>query len=127
MRRSAGRPRVSLRVSTVLPILALLGGPFVGGAEAQTCLPPPPGLVSWWPGDGDPSDIAGNNHGTLMGDATYARGMVGDAFSFDGQNDYVFIGNPPDLQLQDFTIDAWIQLDTLTEIPAAASILGLDS
>ena len=29
---------------------------------AQTCTLPPSGLVSWWPGDGDATDIAGSNN-----------------------------------------------------------------
>ena len=32
---------------------------FPGGVSAQTCTPPPSGLVSWWPGDGNADDIAG--------------------------------------------------------------------
>ena len=48
---------------------------------------PPAGLISWWPGDGDPYDYEGPNHGELIGDTTYAPGVVGDAFSFDGDQD----------------------------------------
>ncbi len=36
-----------------------------GLAAAQVCVPPPSGLVSWWPGDGDAADIQGANDGTL--------------------------------------------------------------
>jgi len=40
------------------------------------------GLVSWWRGEGDAKDSVGGNHGTLMGDATFAPGKAGQAFSF---------------------------------------------
>ena len=36
--------------------------------------------VGWWPGDGNPNDITGSNHGTLVNGATFAAGLVGQAF-----------------------------------------------
>ncbi|MFH1265601.1 MAG: hypothetical protein ABIK89_07720, partial [Planctomycetota bacterium] len=49
------------------------------------CAPVPPDLVSWWPGDGNADDIGdAGNHGTLYGGVSYAEGMVGRAFEFDG-------------------------------------------
>ena len=76
---------------------------------AKTCVPPPSGMVSWWPGDGNAGDIAGGNHGTLVNGATFALGMVGQAFSFDGIDDAVEIADAPNLNLtQQITIDAWV-------------------
>jgi len=54
-----------------------------------SCVQPPSGLVAWWPGDNNASDIIGGNDGTLNGGATYAPGMVGQALSFDGLDGYV--------------------------------------
>lgn len=42
-------------------------------AAQEPCVPPPSGLVSWWPGDGNASDIQGSNSGTLLGGATLAQ------------------------------------------------------
>lgn len=56
------------------------------------CVPPPAGLVSWWPGDGNADDIVGTNHSTLAGGATFVPGIVGDAFSFPPSG-YVDIGD----------------------------------
>jgi surface protein len=42
-----------------------------------------PGLVSYWPGNGSASDIAGSNPATTPGGAVYASGMSGQAFSLD--------------------------------------------
>ena len=50
---------------------------------------PPLNLVSWWPGDGDAADIQGGNNGTLQGGAAFAPGMVDQAFSLDGVDDFV--------------------------------------
>src|SRR3990172_3078266 len=75
---------------------------------AQTCVPPPSGLISWWPGEGNANDIVGINNGTLMNGATFVTGKVGQAFSFDGINDYVsvpgtFGGG------SEATVEAWIK------------------
>ena len=72
---------------------------------ATNCAPEPSGLVSWWPGDGNANDIQGSNHGILQNGATFAPGLVGQAFSFDGVNDYV--SSPPNPVTGDFTIEFW--------------------
>src|SRR6185503_13894334 len=50
-----------------------------------------------------------SNNGVLVGNASFGPGLVGQAFGFDGDNDSVMIGNPATLQLQNFTIEAWIK------------------
>jgi hypothetical protein len=90
----------------VLMVL-LSGHPPV--TRAQTCVEPPEGLVSWYPGDGDTTDIADENNGTLQGGATFAPGMVGQAFSLDGIDDSVEVPHNTNLNLQQaLTIEAWI-------------------
>ena len=44
---------------------------------ADTPIDPPAGMVSWWSADGHTLDIVDGNDGTLSGDASFARGMVG--------------------------------------------------
>ena len=44
------------------------------------CVNPPAGLVSWWAAEGDASDRAGSNDGTLLGGVTYAPAKVGRGF-----------------------------------------------
>ena len=41
--------------------------------------------------------------------SAYAPGKVGQAFVFDGSGDGVVVGNPANLQLQNFTIEAWVK------------------
>lgn len=78
-------------------------------AGARTCVEPPPGLVSWWPGDGDARDIVGESDGVLQNGATFADGLVGQAFSFDGVDDFVSAPHNESQDLREaLTIDAWI-------------------
>ena len=66
--------------------------------------------MSWWPGDGNANDVQAGNNGTLQGSVGFVAGEVGQAFSFAGvDGGGVLIGNPTNLQLQDFTIDAWVR------------------
>lgn len=93
MQRGKTRYNLMLLVGV---LVVLLGGrtPF---ARAQTCVEPPEGLVSWWPGDGKTEDIVDGNHGTLQNGATFANGMVGQAFSFDGVDAGVEVPDAPSL------------------------------
>ncbi|MFQ6119614.1 MAG: fibronectin type III domain-containing protein, partial [Methanosarcinales archaeon] len=91
----------------------------VGDAKAQSCVEAPPDLVSWWPGDGDANDIIDGNDGTLQNGVTFAAGQVGQAFSLDGIDDFVDLGNASNLHVSagDFTVDAWVFFNTLRHPP----------
>ncbi len=90
-------------------LLSLALGASASFAGARTCVEPPSGLVSWWSGDGDAQDIVGENHGTLQNGATFVEGMVGQAFSFDGVDDFVSAPHDESQDLREaLTIDAWI-------------------
>jgi hypothetical protein len=72
----------------------------------------PPQLVAWWPAEGNANDRAGTNHGTLQNGATFAPGLVGQAFSLDGVNDYIEVGGG--FNLDDLTLEAWVSIDPAT-------------
>ena len=76
-------------------------------------IPPPAGMVSWWPGDGHANDIVDGNHGTLQDGATFALGMVDEAFSLDGAGDHVLVGGVLDAGTGSLTIDAWVRTNIL--------------
>jgi hypothetical protein len=81
-------------------------------SAAPICVRPPAGLISWWPGDGDANDIVDANHGTLQNGATFATGKVGQAFAFDGVDDFVEAptsGFPTGSS--DRTLELWIRID----------------
>ena len=74
----------------------------------------PLGLAGWWPGDGQANDIAGGQHGILAGGVTFAPGMVGQAFAFDGVDDRVDV---PLSGSNNFaggiTTDAWVKPNSI--------------
>jgi uncharacterized protein (TIGR03437 family) len=53
--------------------------------EPVLCVPQPPDLVSWWPGEGSADDVLETNPGTLAGEPTFVDDWVGQAFDFDAE------------------------------------------
>ena len=98
------------RSTTFILLLAALC--LAGPAAAQTCLEPPPGMLAWWPADGDTQDAVGNLDAALTGGAGFATGLVGEAFEVDSAN------GGPDVSvvlprfaadgLDDFTVELWM-------------------
>ncbi len=76
---------------------------------AAACTPPPADMVGWWPGDGSARDIQNARNGALQGGATFAPGLVGEAFSFNGASSDVAVTDAPALDpTQQITLDAWV-------------------
>ena len=110
-RRIVTRVRRPTGVGAVLLVLAAA---TLAMSASGSCLPPPTGLVGWWPGEGNANDIQGTNNGTLLGGATAnAVGVVGQAFSFDGTNSYVQIPNNAALRPTNLTVEAWVLFRSL--------------
>ena len=80
----------------------------------------PRGLIGYWKGDGDANDSFGNNHGTLYNGTSFAPGKFGQAFEFDGVNDYVNLGNVGNFGTNNFTIAFWIK----TSSDRAEAVMG---
>ncbi|MCL5289358.1 MAG: LamG domain-containing protein [Acidobacteria bacterium] len=101
-----------------------------GKASAQSCVTPPSGLIAWWPGDGNAKDIKNGNDGTLVGNTTFAPGIVGDAFGFalsakSVGTDYVQVANHRSLHVERaLTIDAWINPSVVGPVQTILSKAG---
>jgi hypothetical protein len=104
-----GTKYLSLRAGEILRPLPTTMGRNYRVDFAFRAAPSLDGIVSWWPGESVGTDIVDGNHGTLAGNTSYGAGRVGNSFVFDGNRDGVNVGSGPNLQLQDFSIEAWIR------------------
>lgn len=71
----------------------------------------PPGIVSWWKGEGNALDQEGVNPGTLEGGVNFSLGKVGQAFYLDGSTGYVNVPDSSSLQAisTTVTVEMWVQ------------------
>src|SRR5207247_948504 len=51
---------------------------------SPVCVPPPSGLVSWWPFDGTASDFQALNPAVLLNSPGYAAGLVSQGLHLNG-------------------------------------------
>jgi hypothetical protein len=93
-------------------------------AIIQSCIEPPAGLLSWWPGDGNANDIQGNNDGSLLEGATFAPGLVGRAFSFDGIGHMSAPATNLPIDDGDRTMDLWVKVNVFYEGEAFFAAYG---
>ena len=97
-------------ISSVVP--AVRGGTTnIGDLTLSPCAAAPSGLVSWWSAEENANDSVGKNHGTLQKGTSFTAGKVGQAFSFDGVDDYVEIADSQELNpgASDFTVAFWMK------------------
>ena len=93
-------------ITVVLSVLLTL----VTLTSVGAAVPPPFGIIHWWDGDGDATDSIGDVDGTVQNGASFAPGLVGQAFSFDGIDDTVSFGNTVgNFGIKDFTIEFWVK------------------
>jgi uncharacterized protein (TIGR03437 family) len=109
----------TLPVPLTLLILFFSSAAHPARAAATPCLPPPSGLVGWWPGDTNENDIVGGNNPSTVTNVTLVPGEVLDGFSF-GTKGYILIPSSESLANQQFTWVAWARPDGPT-IPGGKS------
>jgi uncharacterized repeat protein (TIGR01451 family) len=100
------------QVLALVPAVLIASSGGLASAGTPVCTPPPSGMLSWWSGDGHPFDPIGHHDGTLTSGATYASGLVAQAFSFDGLGARVDAsGTVGDFGSGAFTVDFWMRSD----------------
>ena len=66
-------------------------------------------LIAHWTGDGTAVDATGNgHHGTLVNGTTYGSGALGQAFRFDGVDDFVSVAGDLALQPSSISVAFWV-------------------
>ena len=103
--RTAGGPTRLARATT----------PVVARDPSESAIPAPAGLIGRWPGDGNARDVSSGSDGTPSSGVTYAAGVVGQAFSLDGEDDHVIVPDAPALDppTQAITVEAWVRVEVL--------------
>lgn len=107
---------------TGLQVASLAGSSSFSVASAPACIPAPPGMIGWWPADGNFNDIIGGNNGTPVNNVIFASGEVEQAFSLNEPGPvvdtyncpscaYVAISNHLPPSANAVTVDAWIYPD----------------
>jgi hypothetical protein len=92
-----------------------------------------PDLIGYWKFDETSGTTAqdatsNGNDGTLNGDPQWAGGMLGGALEFDGDGDYVDIGDDPIFKITDqITVACWIKVSQFTVDWQAIFTMGDDS
>lgn len=106
-------------ISTILSVVLILSfilikSPFTNTIEKVEAVET--GLISQWSAEGNADDVVGTNNGTMMNGAMFAPGRVGQAFSFDGIDDYVSVPDSDYWNLTSLngTIEMWIKANTLS-------------
>jgi hypothetical protein len=90
---------------------------FIAALTAGSATSAQADLVGHWSGDGDATESVAGRNGTLIGGAGFAAGRQGQAFGFDGVNDFVSVpddnawtfGNSP------FTIALWANFNSVNQ------------
>jgi len=89
-------------MTMVMLVVGLVGPAAIGQGD--------PSLMGWWKFDGDALDSSGNGRsGTLVGDATFLPGLLGQALVLDGTGDYVnIVGYKGVLGANAFSVALWV-------------------
>jgi hypothetical protein len=83
------------------------------------------GALAHWPGDGTAEDVIGSNEGVLNNGATYATGVVGQAFNFDGTDQYFSaptVGLP--IGNANRTVSLWAKINSITTFKSNLASYG---
>lgn len=67
--------------------------------------------TGWWRGNGSPADALGGHDAVLRGAASFAPGIVGDAFALDGKSAFAEVSDDASLNVgsADFTVALWVR------------------
>jgi hypothetical protein len=86
----------------------------------------PSGAVGYWKFEGNANDSVGLGNGVVNG-TSFVLGSVGQAASFDGDNDYVEIPDSDGLDLTIFSLEASFKIDSISSSKGTILSKGEDS
>jgi hypothetical protein len=106
-----GTIRRAMLLAVILTAVVIVLAPPASAQPA--CVPPPQGIIAWWPFDEMSgtvaNDIVGNNPGAYVNSPMPVLGEVGNALSFNGDQ-YVGVVDSPlwAFGTENFTIEFWV-------------------
>jgi|GEM_PF-5942955 len=68
-----------------------------------------PGLVAWWPAEGNGNDAQSNLNASLINGTTFSTGIAGDAFQLDGVDDYLAVTDTVTYSANSYSNAFWIK------------------
>jgi streptogramin lyase len=97
--------------------------PFnITSATPQACAPTPGAPISWWPMNGNAMDIRGGKPGTLLGDfgtqPQFVPAEVGEGYQPSGADVLITVPDATALVPVNFSVSAWIKVNSLSSDPA---------
>jgi Concanavalin A-like lectin/glucanases superfamily len=110
-----------LRILACLAVATFALSLLLPPRAAAQCITMPTNIISWWRAEQDTTDTTGGNDGAALNGVTYATGKVGYAFLQTNLAAAVSLGNPTNLQVQNFTIETWIKRDSASEVASDGS------
>jgi hypothetical protein len=100
------------KIGCALALAFLLAAVEPAQAQAPaSCLPAPSGLVAYWPAEGNANDIVAGHDGILRNGVTFVPGRIGQAFGFDGIDDFIEVldEEPFDFGAGPFSVSVWVK------------------
>ena len=100
-------------LATTSPVIVMMTADITVRARFAAPVPLAQGMVAFWRGEHDATDLIGGNSGTFYTGTTPTTpsvtpwGKVGSAFAFTGTN-YVQVPDAPGLQPPQLTVEAWV-------------------
>lgn len=92
-------------------------------AVAQECVPGPRGMMGWWRGEGTPASLFDLNPPATT-EVGYAAGRVGQGMLLGSAGAGVDLGSPPFLDVQNFTVQAWVRRSSTDAVASDGSATG---
>jgi hypothetical protein len=87
-------------------------------------LPAKTNLVSWWNGEGTAADGQRFQDGTLQNGVAFVNGRIGQAFSFDGVDDFVRVPHQAEYNPSGaFSVQVWINASSKQLNPESQSLV----
>jgi hypothetical protein len=112
-------PRYSLAsIDDVMLFRRALSASEIQALYQSATLPAP--LLGHWSAEGNAQSTTANNHGTLAGGVTFASGVAGQAFNFNGVDGRVVVETPAGFPCaSNWTLQVWAK----PQLPQAAPAL----